>query len=38
VDDLRKRVLGAPELSSDGWTCYPGAIADFAQERADDAH
>ena len=24
----RARVLGAPEISSDGWTCYPGAIED----------
>jgi IS1 family transposase len=28
VADLRARVLGAPEISSDGWTCYPGAIED----------
>jgi IS1 transposase len=25
---LRARVLGAPEISSDGWNCYPGAIED----------
>lgn len=28
VADLRTRVLGAPEISSDGWNCYPGAIDD----------
>src|ERR1700730_6140942 len=28
VADLRARVLGAPEVSSDGWNCYPGAIED----------
>ncbi|MGH6796720.1 MAG: transposase, partial [Methylocella sp.] len=28
VADLRARVLGAPEISSDGWNCYPGAIDD----------
>jgi IS1 family transposase len=28
VADLRERVLGAPEISSDGWNCYPGAIDD----------
>ena len=28
VADLRARVLGAPEISSDGWNCYPGAIED----------
>jgi hypothetical protein len=28
VADLRGRVLGAPEISSDGWNCYPGAIDD----------
>lgn len=28
VADLRTRVIGAPEISSDGWTCYPGAIED----------
>ena len=28
VADLRERVLGAPEISSDGWNCYPGAIED----------
>ena len=28
VADLRNRVLGKPEISSDGWTCYPGAIDD----------
>jgi IS1 family transposase len=28
VADLRERVLGAPEISSDGWLCYPGAIED----------
>ena len=28
VADLRSRVLGAPEISSDGWNCYPGAIED----------
>jgi len=26
--DLRQRVLGKPEISSDGWTCYPEAIDD----------
>jgi len=26
VADLRARVLGAPEISSDGWNCYPDAI------------
>jgi hypothetical protein len=25
---LRARVLSAPEVSSDGWNCYPGAIED----------
>ena len=24
--DLRARVLGAPEISSDGWPAYPGAV------------
>jgi IS1 family transposase len=28
VADLRARVLDAPEISSDGWNCYPGAIED----------
>ena len=28
VADLRARVLGAPEISSDGWNCYSGAIED----------
>ena len=28
VQDLRHRVLGEPEISSDGWLCYPGAIED----------
>jgi len=28
VAELRARVLGAPEISSDGWNCYPGAIED----------
>ena len=28
VQDLRNRVLGKPEISSDGWNCYPGAIED----------
>lgn len=28
VADLRERVLGAPEISSDGWNCYPSAIED----------
>jgi hypothetical protein len=28
IADLRARVLGAPEISSDGWNCYPGAIED----------
>ena len=28
VADLRARMLGAPEISSDGWNCYPGAIED----------
>jgi IS1 family transposase len=28
VADLRARVLRAPEISSDGWNCYPGAIED----------
>lgn len=28
VQDLRNRVLGKPEISSDGWLCYPGAIED----------
>jgi len=28
VADLRARVLGAPEISSDGWNCYPSAIED----------
>lgn len=28
VQDLRVRVLGKPEISSDGWNCYPGAIED----------
>lgn len=28
VADLRARVLGAPEISSDGWNCYPDAIED----------
>ena len=28
VADLRQRVLGKPEISSDGWNCYPGAIED----------
>ena len=28
VKDLRARVLGKPEISSDGWLCYPGAIED----------
>jgi hypothetical protein len=28
VADLRARVLGAPEISSDGLNCYPGAIED----------
>jgi hypothetical protein len=23
IADLRARVLGAPEISSDGWNCYP---------------
>jgi IS1 family transposase len=28
VQDLRNRVLGKPEISSDGWLCYPGAVED----------
>src|ERR1700730_14898931 len=28
VADLRARVLGAPEISSDAWNCYPGPIED----------
>jgi IS1 family transposase len=28
IADLRARVLGTPEISSDGWNCYPGAIED----------
>jgi IS1 family transposase len=28
VQDLRERVLGAPEISSDGFNAYPGAIED----------
>ena len=26
VADLRSRVLGVPEISSDAWTAYPGAV------------
>src|SRR5690606_11290086 len=26
IRDLRERVLGAPEISTDGWGAYPGAI------------
>lgn len=29
VRDLRERVLGAPEISTDGWGAYIGAIEDY---------
>lgn len=28
IQDLRQRVIGVPEISTDGWTPYPGAIRD----------
>ncbi|MBI3439008.1 MAG: transposase [Proteobacteria bacterium] len=29
IRDLRERVLGAPEICTDGWPAYPGAIEDY---------